>query len=489
MPVFPPKIPPRSRPLIGRARIIAQEWYTYLESLTKTIIDSSTTGFVALLAVEAAARAAADSALSSLTTTLLAKYNGTRAAGKALNADPNMTNIALWTMSGGGSYSIQTITDGVTGNTVLRGDANFVSGGITDIGTPIPISGNKAYRVSGWARKFAGTDGVVYLGAAYLDNANAGISPIFAANGVAGSTAFTFYSITFGPGTANAFPAGTKSLCVTLSGNYGGTVGYFEFQGVVIEEITDVLAGNASDAVIVASVVAEAAARVSADGALATDITTLFASYNDISASGVISAAVAATAAGADASYEIFLSAGSYTAVFRMDAMSGGGSRIEFSASQISFNGTLLVNGAVATGFIAASAVTKGIDQSGAGPVTIPGDGTPGTLASGSFTTSGSDVLIDISGIAALQSAGSATIQWYVYHGATLKHANEMGNLIYLTPQNLVGSHDQFGELNITTFFAPAVATTDTWYLIVNSSDGIAVDFTNFRILVKDWVR
>lgn len=87
---------------------------------------------------------------------------------------------------------------------------------------------------------------------------------------------------------------------------------------------------NAEIADRIASVSAESIARANGDSALASSITTVNAKTDAISASGQVGIAAIAGADGASASFRVNLLAGAVQTGMRMDALSGGGSRIVF---------------------------------------------------------------------------------------------------------------------------------------------------------------
>lgn len=82
----------------------------------------------------------------------------------------------------------------------------------------------------------------------------------------------------------------------------------------------------------VAAINAEETARVNADGALASQITTVAAVANGATAQGQWGIALAAGADGAAATYRVTLNAGAIQAGLRIDAMSGGTSRVIIDA-------------------------------------------------------------------------------------------------------------------------------------------------------------
>lgn len=133
-----------------------------------------------------------------------------------------------------------------------------------------------------------------------------------------------------------------------------------------------------------AAVATEATARADADGALASQITTVEASVDEVSANGEIAFIAKATPAGATASFGLYLTAGLSFAGLEAIALSAGGSAIAFTANQFLFtdsgtaqpvlsysggkfgftgaveiDGTLTINGTIFTDAIAAHAVSQ----------------------------------------------------------------------------------------------------------------------------------
>lgn len=162
-----------------------------------------------------------------------------------------------------------------------------------------------------------------------------------------------------------------------------------------------------------------------------------------------------------------------------------------FAAGAINAS-AMIVDNLVVTGHIVNGAVTTGIAAFSAGPITVPADGSTVVLASGTYTNSGSKVLIDIDATAALTDRGSVTVDFQVFFSSNLLATRTMGNLIYLSPQRLVGSHDLFVGLNTTTFFiSPTGGASGSyaWSLVASTQDGIDVSVTDAHITVKDWQR
>lgn len=86
-----------------------------------------------------------------------------------------------------------------------------------------------------------------------------------------------------------------------------------------------------------AAITAEQTARISADNALSSSITTLTTSFNGFSANGQIYFAAKSGPSGSVAAYGLYLTAGNYYTGIEAIATSGGGSVIGFTASQFVF--------------------------------------------------------------------------------------------------------------------------------------------------------
>lgn len=95
--------------------------------------------------------------------------------------------------------------------------------------------------------------------------------------------------------------------------------------------VTDAVGG------VSAAVETEAAARATADTALASTMTTVEAKANAATASGQVYLAAKAAPSGASAAYGWYLTAGNAYAGMQAMALSGGGSAIGFTANQFCF--------------------------------------------------------------------------------------------------------------------------------------------------------
>lgn len=152
----------------------------------------------------------------------------------------------------------------------------------------------------------------------------------------------------------------------------------------VVDLTTKVTTISAEVDGVAASVVSEQNARITADEALAEDITTVAASVDNATANGEIYFAAKATPGGAAAAYGLYLTAGNSYAGFEALALSGGGSAIGFAANQFRFvdsgtsvpvwtysggkftftgdveiNGSLVINGTVSEDQLALYSATR----------------------------------------------------------------------------------------------------------------------------------
>lgn len=171
-----------------------------------------------------------------------ATFGGTLTVGggAALNSSPNVNTLEAWSLSGTPA-TIQTITDGVAGNTSLRGGPTASTA--IDIRS-VPVDAAKTYRLRGWARRSSDSNGRFTLGLVLRaadgtqiagDNASYWIT---AAMAVAVPTTFTEYTITFGAGTARPFPSNARTMALGVVLNHlAATTGWTEVQDPRLEEV------------------------------------------------------------------------------------------------------------------------------------------------------------------------------------------------------------------------------------------------------------
>jgi hypothetical protein len=154
--------------------------------------------------------------------------------GLALNSDPDTKDLSAWTLWSGTSFTIETVTDGAQGPTVLRSNG---AGSALMHSNKVPYDNTaKSYAIRGWARRSSGADGDLYLGLFCFDSGGTLVNALWsAANAATPSTSFGHYQAEFGVGSCSS-TARTIALAVAL--NYEGTTGYHEAQGLILAEQT-----------------------------------------------------------------------------------------------------------------------------------------------------------------------------------------------------------------------------------------------------------
>jgi hypothetical protein len=150
--------------------------------------------------------------------------------GKSLNVDPNFADPSAWTMVIGPA-TFQTITDGISGTTSIRG-----VNGAHCFSRSFPVSANKKYRLRGWIRRSATADGNGYLRMYFYDGVGAQISYDENNMLVPGSLGTAWIELNKSPIVP---PVGAVTATVTAILNYAGTAGYHEAQGLSGEEMVD----------------------------------------------------------------------------------------------------------------------------------------------------------------------------------------------------------------------------------------------------------
>lgn len=149
----------------------------------------------------------------------------TGGVGAALNLDPNLQDASAW--SAGGTPTIVTITDGVSGDKALRGAAGVNK---TYSCLSFAISPLKKYRLRGSYRKSADADGTSLLRLYWFTGAGVYISysdvPVPAAT-------TSFVEVSLGGITP---PATARFARINVQPNISNTVGYHEWQGLFCEE-------------------------------------------------------------------------------------------------------------------------------------------------------------------------------------------------------------------------------------------------------------
>ena len=170
-----------------------------------------------------------------------------------------------------GSQTLVSVSDGKVGNTVLRLGA---AGSYPTQTSFVPIDPTKKYRVRFWARPSSDCNGLLYFSLRQAVNetgawgpTNGGRAPYkpsgqtrAAHNSTYGTGAWGEYSYIW---DAADWQAGVKFFRPEFLDNYGGTAGYWEVQGLVVEEATNVEA--AKDAANAAQLSANTANNTLAD--------------------------------------------------------------------------------------------------------------------------------------------------------------------------------------------------------------------------------
>ena len=207
--------------------------------------------------IQAGAIGATEIASGAITTSKLAIVT----RGASLNRDPQPIDTgAFYSTSGygtstavSGSYSIATVTGGPEGASVMRLSSSSSASFFTE---DISVTNTKAYRVSMWLRKTAGSPSGRLL-VSFANSSGGAIAGtgsgatgwlalgthfIYGLNATAIPTTWTKYSITFGPsGTATAtYPSTaprTMRIGADLNTNSSGS-SVIEVQGIRVEEMT-----------------------------------------------------------------------------------------------------------------------------------------------------------------------------------------------------------------------------------------------------------
>ena len=152
--------------------------------------------------------------------------------GAALNDDPNCQDQSAWTgWSGNPVATVTAITDGKTGNSVLR--ASTSSRSISS--RLIPADPSRTYRLSAWVRQSATGNGLLYLRTvdyAPTDFAAGGIERTYSLEAISPPAGvWTQYKATI------TVPAGRTNVTPHILLAWGGSVGYMEAQDVRLEEM------------------------------------------------------------------------------------------------------------------------------------------------------------------------------------------------------------------------------------------------------------
>jgi hypothetical protein len=168
--------------------------------------------------------------------TISATAVNVRPIGAALNDDPNMLSSSAWVdVTGIGSVTFPTVTDGMVGANVMRSVAGHSAGPGSH---NWPIDPTKSYRLHLWARNQAGATGVLYAGInTWTASTATYVGGVWGVTSAPVPTTWTEFN---GP-LPLAANAGVFGLVLYLNwGNAGGGYvmpGYMEVQDVRVEEV------------------------------------------------------------------------------------------------------------------------------------------------------------------------------------------------------------------------------------------------------------
>lgn len=208
-----------------------------IDSLTSTINDP-TSGL-----------SATSSAVDTLTTEVFPNGSSNASSINALESTVQNANISLpfnaWDLNG---HSIQTISNGKVGNEVLRLTGN--AGNYPNQGNYIPIDPTKKYQVRFWARPSSNASGRLYFSLRQFTSpgssgpANGGRSPYKPSgftranhNSTAGTTNDWYEYVYIWD--SSDWQTGVQYFQPEFLDNYSGQAGYWEIQGFVINEVTE----------------------------------------------------------------------------------------------------------------------------------------------------------------------------------------------------------------------------------------------------------
>ena len=203
----------------------------------------------------------ADLAAVKITGALLpSQLAGGVAQGYALNSDPVPVDAQAWTSPV--SPLANTAAAGISVTNALGRNSLHMSvggaGGLTAINAPyINLDGNKTYRLTGNYLSGVATNGNIYIGIAFFDNAGALISGTvqgygtffyYGVNGLTALNSSRSFDVQFGNNTSHPYPSGAVRMAPVVIGNYGNTVNPdFYAWDVRIEEVIragQILAGT-----------------------------------------------------------------------------------------------------------------------------------------------------------------------------------------------------------------------------------------------------
>jgi hypothetical protein len=206
---------------LAAGSIVAGKIAAGVITATEVAADAITAGKIA-----AGAISAREIAAGAITTAKLAIIG----SGAALNPDPNCADATAWNNTGGATWG--TVTDGATGNNVIRSSTTIAAGAIASI--RFAISAGKTYRANCKIRSSGGAKTAYFrvfrfpASGAYIAY-NLG----YEANSVPVGPGWTVWSATF---TAEA---GTAMGSVEFDLNWTGAAdaNYVEVQDVRVEEV------------------------------------------------------------------------------------------------------------------------------------------------------------------------------------------------------------------------------------------------------------
>jgi hypothetical protein len=227
---------------------------------TKTATDSAiTTATSTLVSTSGLATALGDyPTTATLTTNYYTKTGADTAistATTALSSSFKKATLSLpldaWVLNG---QSIVTIANGKSGTKALR--LSGVAGAYPNQGAYLPINTGKTYRVRFWARPSSDAAGLLYFSLRqFTDDAgsagptNGGRSP-YKPSGQSRADHIAAYGDTWGEynftWSTSDWQTGAKYFLPEFLDNYSGKAGYWDIQGLTIQDVTDVEATNAT---------------------------------------------------------------------------------------------------------------------------------------------------------------------------------------------------------------------------------------------------
>jgi predicted phage tail protein len=425
--------------------------------------------------------------------------------GSALNDDPNFEDSSAW-VDKYGTSTFTTVADGKVGNTVIRSMDNGSQSRPFNV-KYMAFDPEKTYRVRAWVRRSATSDGILYMSWQTYDESGTQIPSndgYYIVSSATPGTDWTEYAVLVGEGTSYPGTSDAKTMRIGFLLNYAATAGYMEAQDFRIEEvlpatlikdgaiITDKLAANAVTAV-----------KIDSDAIEARHI-----KANEITADKLNIGTITEIDANAALISDIITS---YTDLTNKPTLGD-------VAALNSITSTYIENGAVITAKIAAGAITtselnvaalkapagevaawsaKGSTAASIaladGVKDVSGNANHGQAYGGvsvvdsemgkAFSFDGVNDKIDLGNPADLQITGSLTMLAWVYNRDTTtdggglfckKSANSWAGIDYGFVRRLPGSINFAVGDGVTTKYATATATQDTWELLAGVFDAAA---------------